>query len=202
MTTGLAQATSTTRSCLNLADPCRFHSRSGGRAPPAQSLTLIMLAAAPRARPRGGWRIALYRSSRGCASPVRFPMNQRRSVVQRAMRYGPCKPVLTHTARAIRVVYRSCEFMSHLSHAPSIRTHAPTPCNTRCSPGGICAGSGHIRHVVIAMQRPSRLVSGSGHIRQVVVVAVIGCVTSRLLRCCDVLREHLLPAFVHRLAEE
>ena len=32
MTTGLAQATSTTRSCLNLADPCRFHLRSGGRA--------------------------------------------------------------------------------------------------------------------------------------------------------------------------
>ena len=32
MTTGLAQSTSTTRSCLNLADPCRFHSRSGGRA--------------------------------------------------------------------------------------------------------------------------------------------------------------------------
>ena len=201
MTTGLAQSTSTTRSCLNLADPCRFHSRSGGRAPPAQSLTLIMLAAAPRARPRGGWRIALYRSSRGCASPVRFPMNQRRSVVQRAMRYGPCKPVLTHTARAIRVVYRSCEFMSHLSHPLYVHTR-PHP----VTPGALRAA--YARGLVISgtssspIQRPSRLVSGSGHIRQVVVVAVIGCVTSRLLRCRDVLREHLLPAFVHRLAEE
>ena len=201
MTTGLAQSTSTTRSCLNLADPCRFHSRSGGRAPPAQSLTLIMLAAAPRARPRGGWRIALYRSSRGCASPVRFPMNQRRSVVQRAMWYGPCKPVLTHTARAIRVVYRSCEFMSHLSHPLYVHTR-PHP----VTPGALRAA--YARGLVISgtssspIQRPSRLVSGSGHIRQVVVVAVIGCVTSRLLRCCDVLREHLLPVFVHRLAEE
>jgi len=201
MATGLAQATSTTRSCLNLADPCRCHTRSGGRAPPAQSLTLIMLAAAPRARPRGGWRIALYRSSRGCASPVRFPMNQRRSVVQRAMRYGPCKPVLTHTARAIRVVYRSCEFMSHLSHPLYVHTR-PHP----VTPGALRAA--YARGLVISgtssspIQRPSRLVSGSGHIRQVVVVAVIGCVTSRLLRCCDVLREHLLPAFVHRLAEE
>ena len=214
MATGRAQSTSTPRSCLNLADPCRCHTRSGGRAPPAQSLTLIMLPAAPRARPRGGWRIALYRSSRGCASPVRFPMNQRRSVVQRAMRYGPCKPVLihamrygpckpvlTHTARAIRVVYRSCEFMSHLSHPLYVHTR-PHP----VTPGALRAA--YARGLVISgtssspIQRPSRLVSGSGHIRQVVVVAVIGCVTSRLLRCRDVLRELLVPAFVHRLAEE
>ena len=201
MTTGLAQATSTTRSCLNLADPCRFHSRSGGRAPPAQSLTLIMLAAAPRARPRGGWRIVLYRSSRGCASPVRCAMNQRRSVVTRAMRYGPCKPVLTHTARAIRVVYRSCEFMSHLSHPLYVHTR-PHP----VTPGALRAA--YARGLVISgtssspIQRPSRLVSGSGHIRQVVVVAVIGCVTSRLLRCRDVLRELFFPAFLVRLAEE
>ena len=201
MTTGLAQATSTTRSCLNLADPCRFHSRSGGRAPPAQSLTLIMLAAAPRARPRGGWRIVLYRSSRGCASPVRCAMNQRRSVVTRAMRYGPCKPVLTHTARAIRVVYRSCEFMSHLSHPLYVHTR-PHP----VTPGALRAA--YARGLVISgtssspIQRPSRLVSDSGHIRQVVVVAVIGCVTSRLLRCRDVLRELFFPAFLVRLAEE
>ena len=201
MTTGLAQSTSTTRSCLNLADPCRFHSRSGGRAPPAQSLTLIMLAAAPRARPRGGWRIVLYRSSRGCASPVRCAMNQRRSVVTGAMRYGPCKPVLTHTARAIRVVYRSCEFMSHLSHPLYVHTR-PHP----VTPGALRAA--YARGLVISgtssspIQRPSRMVSGSGHIRQVVIVVVIGCVTSRLLRCRDVLRELFFPAFLVRLAEE
>ena len=201
MTTGLAQSTSTTRSCLNLADPCRFHSRSGGRAPPAQSLTLIMLADAPRARPRGGWRIALYRSSRGCA-PVRCAMTQGRSIVQRAMRYaGPCKPVLIHTARAIRVVYRSCEFMSHLSHPLYVHTR-PHP----VTPGALRAA--YARGLVISgtssspIQRPSRMVSGSGHIRQVVIVVVIGCVTSRLLICRDVLRELFFPAFLHRLAEE
>lgn len=99
------------------------------------------------------------------------------------------------------MVYRSCEFMSHLSHPLYVHTR-PHP----VTPGALRAA--YARGLVISgtssspMQRPSRLVSGSGHIRQVVVVAVIGCVASRLLRCRDVLRELFFPAFLHRLAEE
>ena len=90
------------------------------------------------------------------------------------MRYGPCKPVLTHTARAIRVVYRSCEFMSHLSHP--LYTYARA--HTLCSTGGTCTGSGHIRHVVIAHPAPILIAS--------VMPAPL---------CRDVLRGLVLPAF-------
>ena len=64
------------------------------------------------------------------------------------VRYGTDRVSLcadTYTARAIRVVYRSCEFMSHLSHQPLYVHTRPHPVST---PGALRAA--YARGLVIS----------------------------------------------------